>query len=911
VHANASRHSNRDYEQIAREILAEVDAVDRQEDELYGEARGDELREEFSTKHGRKRWLHDARHRLEQKRAEEAAAITRSRPARLREAKRRLDEEFGVECTANAAYEAYRERGVAADGRPLGRRPNPYLPPATPAGKVNVTDLDSRTIKAPRGYVQGYNAQAVTNERQIVIAVEVSADSPDFGHLEPMVTAAQDEHERAFSDCRIRAESSGVHQTSPFPPLRNRTTRSGSGVRRVRVKVGERHDGIVSTAVVPFAGAPLGAGRGRLLPIGVSAIDPLEAGRAAHARHAWDDAYEHLRAADVGRPLTPGDLERLAEAARWSRRFPEMLDALERAQGAYEASGEQRNAARLAIELAYMHWERTDDAVAGGWMARATRLLEGADECPEHGRLRLAAAHLLLRQGAVEPSAEVAREVVDVGRRLGDRALEGLGLVNLGHAMIALEKVDEGLRLVDEASALAQTGSLDLDTTGSIFCSSIFACRNTGDWQRAGEWTEASLRWCERNSVSGFPGLCRFHRAEVLRMRGALADAERDAREAIQEMLSSAPRHAPFGFGELGEIQRRRGEREAAAAAFRHCAELGGQPEPGFCLMRAAEGDAAGALRSLRETLVSGDALVREAGALLPACVAVALAAGDVDAAREALAQLEARAAHAPSPAVLAAAATAAGHLALEEGRLGPAIAALRRGIARYFEMHAPYEAARSRLLLARALQAAGDEAAAGLELEAAQATLERLGASMELEPGVSAAAAPAAAALMTFMFTDMVGSTRLLDELGDDGWNELLSCHDAVLREQFLARGGREIKHEGDGFFVAFADAAAAVEAGCAIERALADHRTQGGALPAVRVGIHTASATSRGGDFIGRGVHEAARLTAAARGHEVLVSLQTLDAAGDRFAGSQERELQLRGFRSPMRVLTVPWES
>jgi len=115
--------------------------------------------------------------------------------ARLKEAKRRLEEELDVECRANAAYEAYRARGVAADGRPLGRRPKPYEPPATPAGKVNVTDPDSRNIKAPRGYLQGYNAQAATNERQIVIAAEVSADSPDFGHLEPMVSAAQDELE--------------------------------------------------------------------------------------------------------------------------------------------------------------------------------------------------------------------------------------------------------------------------------------------------------------------------------------------------------------------------------------------------------------------------------------------------------------------------------------------------------------------------------------------------------------------------------------------------------------------------------------------------------------------------------------------------------------------------------------------
>ena len=195
VHANASRHCNRDYEQIAREILAEADAVDREEDERYGEARGDELPPHLSTAHGRRGWLREAKRRLEEKRAEEAAPIPRSRPARLREAKRRLEEELDVECRANAAYEAYRERGVAADGRPLGRRPKPYQPPVTPAGKINVTDPDSRNIKAPRGYLQGYNAQAATNERQIVIAAELSADSPDFGHLEPMIDATQNELE--------------------------------------------------------------------------------------------------------------------------------------------------------------------------------------------------------------------------------------------------------------------------------------------------------------------------------------------------------------------------------------------------------------------------------------------------------------------------------------------------------------------------------------------------------------------------------------------------------------------------------------------------------------------------------------------------------------------------------------------
>jgi transposase len=193
VHANASQHANRDYEQLAREILEEADAVDAAEDERFGDARGDELPPELATSQGRGGWLREAKRRLDDKRAEEARPIPRSRPERVRESKRRLEEEHQVECRANADYEAYRARGVMRDGRRFGAPPKPYQPPPMPAGRVNVTDPDSRNVKTPRGYVQGYNAQAVVDERQIVVAAEINTDSPDFGHLEPMVDAARQE----------------------------------------------------------------------------------------------------------------------------------------------------------------------------------------------------------------------------------------------------------------------------------------------------------------------------------------------------------------------------------------------------------------------------------------------------------------------------------------------------------------------------------------------------------------------------------------------------------------------------------------------------------------------------------------------------------------------------------------------
>jgi transposase len=191
--ANAAVQATRDYAQIAREILEEADAIDAEEDARFGDARGDELPPELATAQGRRGWLREAKRRLDDQRAKEARPIPRERSARLKEAKRRLEEEHSVECRANAAYEAYRARGVMKDGRRFGRPPDPFQPPERPTGKINLSDLDSRNVKTSRGWVQGYNAQAVTTEDQIVIAAEVTVDSPDFGHLEPMIAAARDE----------------------------------------------------------------------------------------------------------------------------------------------------------------------------------------------------------------------------------------------------------------------------------------------------------------------------------------------------------------------------------------------------------------------------------------------------------------------------------------------------------------------------------------------------------------------------------------------------------------------------------------------------------------------------------------------------------------------------------------------
>jgi transposase len=199
IAANASREATMDYKRIAKEIIEEAKALDAEEDELYGEKRGDELPEQLTTKAGRRAWLREAKHRLDAERAKQSRPVPRSRPKRLAEAKRRLEEQLACEQRANDLYEAWRERETRKRGRgqmgPGAVRP--YVPPEQPEGKINVTDPDSHLMRDTRGFRQGYNAQVTVNEEQIVLAAEVTVEGPDFGHLQPMVDAMQAELARA------------------------------------------------------------------------------------------------------------------------------------------------------------------------------------------------------------------------------------------------------------------------------------------------------------------------------------------------------------------------------------------------------------------------------------------------------------------------------------------------------------------------------------------------------------------------------------------------------------------------------------------------------------------------------------------------------------------------------------------
>src|SRR5919109_1626495 len=123
----------------------------------------------------------------------------------------------------------------------------------------------------------------------------------------------------------------------------------------------------------------------------------------------------------------------------------------------------------------------------------------------------------------------------------------------------------------------------------------------------------------------------------------------------------------------------------------------------------------------------------------------------------------------------------------------------------------------------------------------------------------------------VTFLFTDVEGSTRLLHELGDDGYAQALAEHRRILREAFARNGGVEVDTQGDAFFVAFPSARGALQAARNALRGLA-------ATPIrVRVGIHTGTPHVTGEGYVGADVHRAARIAAAGHGGQVLVSAAT----------------------------------
>jgi class 3 adenylate cyclase len=469
--------------------------------------------------------------------------------------------------------------------------------------------------------------------------------------------------------------------------------------------------------------------------------------------------------------------------------------------------------------------------------------------------------------------------------------------------------------MLEEASIAAVNGELTPFASGVTACRMISACRDLSDFRRASEWIEATERYCKRESVAGFPGVCRVHRAEVAAVGGAWDKAETDLLQATVELEKfRATQPQGDGFYALGEIRRLRGDIEGAEEALREAHARGRSPQPALALIRLGEGKIKAAAAAIEAALDEEGTNAWGRARLLPAHVEILLAAGDVARARAAVNEFSGTIAQYPSPAMEARRRVALGRVLIAEGDPIGGAKELRGGIRSWQEVGAPYEVARARADLGAALRALDDPEDAVLELRAALDELRRLGAPVDaatverqLADAEDRRQAPEQVR-RAFMFTDIVGSTTLAEALGDAAWDRVLRWHDDTLRRQIGAGGGEVVKTTGDGFFAAFPSARKAVDCAVAIQRKLRDQQASAGFVPPVRIGVHAAEANRRGMDYSGIGVHVAARVGALAGSGEILATVDTLREAGEAaLAGS--REVSVKGVSAPIEVATVSW--
>jgi class 3 adenylate cyclase len=644
--------------------------------------------------------------------------------------------------------------------------------------------------------------------------------------------------------------------------------------------------------------------------------DPLAAGLEAMRRHAWIESYDLLQKADRSTALAPEHLEVMAEAAWWAARPDECIDALERAYAMYLEAGHPTRAGYVALCLAREYGSKRASSVAAGWFRRAESLFQSQPECKDHGFYFARRSVAAENQGNFHEAIQLAQHALEIGMRFGDRDVQAYGLLYKGMCLVEKGEVAEGMALIDEATVAAVGGELSPYATGIVYCNTISICRDIADYRRAGDWTEAAHRWCGRQAISGFPGICRVHRAEVMAFRGDWPEAEHEAHVASQELVRfNWPGAAGEGFYQIGEIRLKMGDLVGAEEAFRQAHELGRDPQPGLSLLHLSRGKLDEAESGIRVALVdeSWNRLAR--ARLLPAQVEIGLQAGDVELARAASEELTAIAEAYRSPTLHATAHVARGAVLVKQGSPEEAISVLGQGVRHFLDVEAPYEAARARKWLAEAHRAGGDTEGAILELRTARSVFERLGAAGDLRETdeMLARLAPTAGertpARTTFMFTDLVKSTNLIEAIGDDSWYDLLRWHDQTLRECFKRHNGEEVDHAGDGFFVVFPDPGAALECAVGMQRLLAEHRRTHGFSPQVRIGIHTAEATRVGRAYRGKAVHEAARLAALAEGGEILATRQSVDGIEDALTLSDPRHVALKGITSPVEVVSIEW--
>jgi DNA-binding NarL/FixJ family response regulator len=455
--------------------------------------------------------------------------------------------------------------------------------------------------------------------------------------------------------------------------------------------------------------------------------------RAAFDQHDWTEAYR-LLSAPGGDGQDPVDLERLAVAAYLVGDDGASTAAWERAHRGHLRKGSTADAASCAFWLALVLLLQGESARAGGWLARAGRIVEESElDCAVRGYLLIPRFLQARGAGEVAECEALAAEVRRVGRSFDDPDLVALGTLAEGQAALAAGRIADALALLDETMVGLAADDVSPIPTGIIYCAVIESCMAIHDLRRAAEWTEALRTWCdEQPGLVPYRGQCLVHRSQILLQRGDWPAALTEARRA-EELLTDPP-HPALGlaFYQQAEVQRRRGDFDDAERAYRAASRHGHPPEPGLALLLLARGEPEAAAAMVRRALDDlADPLERPAR--LAAMVDVMRERGDIETARDAADELASIAAEGGASVLHAMARHAAGAVLLAEGDPSAALTELRAAADLWLELDVPYETARTRTLAGVAHAAIGDRVSAELELEAAHRAFAALGAAPDV----------------------------------------------------------------------------------------------------------------------------------------------------------------------------------
>ena len=464
----------------------------------------------------------------------------------------------------------------------------------------------------------------------------------------------------------------------------------------------------------------------------------LELARQLFRKHKWSQSFTHFLSADEDKntPLEPGDLKYMAITAYLIGKENASSEIWSRAFNQYLEQSNVEQAARCAFWLGFQWMMKGQHARGGGWIARAQRLLEdNHQEGAAWGLLQIPSALRCLGEGKNEEAYELFTHAEELGTRFGNPELKTLACMGRGQALIRLGDIENGVALLDEAMIYLDTEELSPVVVGIVYCAVIETCREIYDLQRAQEWTEVLNEWCSaQTDLVPYRGQCLIRRAEIMQLHGAWKTALKETGRACAR-LTQPPGEPAAGeaYYLKGELHRLQGNFTQAEEAYQQASQWGRQTQPGLALLRLAEGkldQCKAAIERVYEEIKGRIARSR----ILPAYIEIMLAMHEIEKAHDAVDELSEITDAIGAPFLQGLSLSHRGAVLIAKNEPSDALVTLRNAHKKWIDLDAPYELARTKVLISQACHQLGDTDTAQIELEAAHSIFQQLGAQPDLD---------------------------------------------------------------------------------------------------------------------------------------------------------------------------------